>query len=175
MGTRRDDLAGPPVHLAAMAPVHWPAVLAIYEAGIATGNATLERQAPDWERWNAEHRSDCRLVAVQGERVVGWVALSPFSSRATYAGVAWLSVYVAPEAQGRGVGRQHMEAVVAASEQAGIWTLVSGILPENAASLALHERAGFRRIGVQQRLGRDSAERWRDVVLLERRSTVVEQ
>ena len=164
----------PAVRLEAMTPDHWPAVRAIYEAGIATGNATLERQAPDWERWNAGHRPDCRLVAIEGERVVGWVALSPFSSRTTYAGVAWLSVYVAPEAQGRGVGRQLVEAVIAASEEAGIWTLVSGIFPENTASLTLHDRAGFRRIGVQRRLGRDAAERWRDVVLLERRSTTVQ-
>lgn len=174
MDTGREDGAGQVVQLVAMSPGHWPVVLAIYEAGIASGNATLERQAPDWERWDAGHRSDCRLVAMDGERVVGWVALSPFSSRATYAGVAWLSVYVAPAAQGRGVGRQLMEAVIVASEEAGIWTLTSGILPENAASLALHERAGFRIVGVQKRLGRDAAGDWRDVVLLERRSSQVE-
>lgn len=159
------------VRVERMRPGHWPAVRAIYQAGIATGNATLETDAPEWEGWDAGHRPDCRLVAVDGDRVLGWVALAPYSSRAVYAGVAWLSVYVAPDAQRRGIGRLLIEAAVAASEEAGIWTLTVGILTENVASLALHERAGFRRIGVQRRLGRDVAERWRDVVLMERRST----
>ncbi|MDP9484155.1 MAG: N-acetyltransferase family protein [Chloroflexota bacterium] len=158
------------VRVERMRPGHWPAVQSIYQAGIATGNATLEREAPDWEGWDAGHRPDCRFVAVDGDRVLGWVALSPFSSRTVYTGVAWVSVYVAPDAQRRGIGRSLVEAVVEASEEAGIWTLMAGILPENGASLALHERAGFRRIGVQRRLGRDAGERWRDVVLMERRS-----
>ena len=158
------------VQVERMRPGHWPAVRSIYESGIATGNATLERDAPDWEGWDAGHRPDCRLVAVDGDRVLGWIALSPYSARTVYAGVAWLSVYVTPDAQRRGIGRQLLEAAIEASEEAGIWTLMAGILPENAASLALHERAGFRRIGVQRRLGRDVAERWRDVVLMERRS-----
>lgn len=153
-----------------MRPGHWPAVHAIYEAGIATGNATLERQAPEWDAWDAGHRPDCRLVAVDGDRVLGWVALSHYSTRTVYAGVAWLSVYVASDAQRRGIGRRLVEAAVEASEAAGVWTLMAGILPENVASLALHERAGFRRIGIQRRFGRDAAGRWRDVVLLERRS-----
>ena len=153
-----------------MRPGHWPAVRSIYESGIATGNATLERDAPDWEGWDAGHRRDCRLVAVDGDRVLGWIALSPYSARTVYAGVAWVSVYVTPDAQHRGIGRQLLEAAIEASEEAGIWTLMAGILPENVPSLALHERAGFRRIGVQRRLGRDALERWRDVVLMERRS-----
>ena len=158
------------VRVERMRPGHWPAVRSIYEAGIATGNATLERQAPEWEGWDAGHRPDCRLVAVDGDRVLGWVALAPYSTRTVYAGVAWLSVYVAPDAQRRGIGRRLVEAAVEASEEAGVWTLMAGILPENVASLALHERAGFRRIGIQRRFGRDAAERWRDVVLMERRS-----
>lgn len=158
------------VQVERMRPGHWPAVRSIYESGIATGNATLERDAPDWEGWDAGHRPDCRFVAVDGDRVLGWIALSPYSPRTVYAGVAWLSVYVTSDAQRRGIGRQLLEAAIEASEEAGIWTLMAGTLPENAASLALHERAGFRRIGVQRRLGRDAAERWRDVVLLERRS-----
>jgi L-amino acid N-acyltransferase YncA len=162
------------VAIEAMRPEHWQAVRAIYAAGIATGDATLEREAPDWERWDAGHRQDCRFVARDGEHILGWVALSPYSTRVTYAGVAWLSVYVAPEEQGRGIGRQLVDAAIAASEEAGVWTLLSGILPENAASLALHERAGFRIVGVQRRLGRDATERWRDVVQLERRSTTVD-
>jgi phosphinothricin acetyltransferase len=161
------------VRVERMRPGHWPAVRSIYEAGIATGNATLERDAPDWESWDAAHRSDCRLVAVDGDRVLGWVALAPYSSRTVYEGVAWLSVYVTPDAQRRGIGRRLLEAVVEASEEAGIWTLMAGILPENLASLALHERAGFRRIGVHRRLGRDASARWRDVVLMERRGSAI--
>ena len=122
------------------------------------------------DAWNAGHRADCRFVAVDGDRVLGWVALSPYSARSVYQGVAWSSVYVAPDARGRGVGRALVEAVIEASETAGAWSLLVGILPENGASLALHRRLGFRRIGVQRRLGRDLADRWRDVVLMERRS-----
>lgn len=152
-----------------MRPGHWPAVRAIYEAGIGSGNATLEREVPEWEAWTAGHRPDGRFVAVDGDRVLGWIALAPYSGRQVYEGVAWLSVYVAPDAQGRGVGRALMEALIESAEEAGIWTLMAGILPENVASLALHRRAGFRRIGVQRRLGQDAAGRWRDVVLMERR------
>lgn len=159
------------VRVERMRPGHWPAIRSIYQAGIATGNATLERDAPDWEGWDAGHRPDCRLVAVDGDRVLGWVALSPYSTRTVYDGVAWLSVYVTTDAQRRGIGRGLVEAAIEASEEAGIWTLMAGILPENVASLALHERAGFRRVGVQRRLGRDVVDRWRDVVLMERRSS----
>ena len=157
------------VRIERMRPGHWPAVRSIYQAGIATGNATLEREAPEWDGWNAGHRVDCRFVAVDGDRVLGWIAVSPYSARSVYEGVAWLSVYVAPDAQGRGIGRALVEALVEAAEDAGVWTLLAGILPENSASLALHSRAGFRRIGVQRRLGRDTTGRWRDVVLMERR------
>ena len=157
------------VRIERMRPGHWPAVQAIYEAGIATGNATLEPTAPEWDTWDRGHRTESRFVAVDGDRVLGWVALAPYSSRAVYAGVAWLSVYVATDAQGRGIGRALVEAAVEAAETAGLWTLMAGILPENVASLALHRRAGFRRIGVQRRLGRDRVGRWRDVILLERR------
>ena len=157
------------VRIERMRPGHWPAVRAIYDAGIASGNATLEREVPEWEVWNASHRPDGRFVAVDGDRVLGWIALAPYSGRRVYEGVAWLSVYVAPDAQGRGVGRALMEALVETADEAGIWTLMAGVLPENAASLALHRRAGFRRIGVQRRLGQDATGRWRDVLLLERR------
>jgi L-amino acid N-acyltransferase YncA len=151
-----------------------PAVLAIYIEGIATGNATLETAAPDWGRWNASHRRDCRLVARDGAgQVVGWTALGRYSTREVYAGVAWESVYVDEAVWGLGVGSALLAALVPVSEAAGVWTLLAGVLAENRASLALHERAGFRRIGVHQRMGRDVTGRWRDVVLLERRSTIV--
>ncbi len=147
-----------------------PAVLEIYIQGIATGNATLETAAPDWGKWHAGHRRDCRLVARLDNRVVGWTALGRYSTRDVYAGVAWESVYVDEAARGRGVGSALLAALVLASEAAGVWTLLAGVLAENGPSLALHERAGFRRIGVQERIGRDIAGQWRDIVFLERRS-----
>jgi len=152
----------------------WPEVRRIYQDGIATGDATLEREAPDWDHFDRSHRHDCRLVARLGADgpVLGWVALSAASARRVYSGVAWESVYVAEDARGRGVGRALLEAVIVESELAGLWTLQAGVLAENAASLALHERVGFRVIGVQRALGQDRTGRWRDVVLLERRSAL---
>jgi L-amino acid N-acyltransferase YncA len=161
------------VRIEPMRPGHWPSVRTIHEAGILAGNATIEREpAADWTTWSEAHRPDCRLVALDRDEVLGWVALAPYSGRRVYAGVAWLSVYVAPEAQGRGIGGALLAAVIEASEEAGIWTLQSGILVENAASLAIHRAAGFRRVGVSERLGRDRTGRWRDVVLMERRSAL---
>jgi phosphinothricin acetyltransferase len=154
---------------------HWPAVRRIYAEGIATGDATLEREAPDWSHFDHSHPPDCRLVARDeaGGAIVGWTALGGYSARKVYGGVAWESVYVASGARGRGVGRALLEALIRGSEAAGFWTVLAGVLSENGASLALHERVGFRRIGVQHRLGQDAHGRWRDVVLLERRSEVV--
>jgi L-amino acid N-acyltransferase YncA len=164
------DDAASAIRIEPMTADDGPAVLEIYAQGIATGNATLETAVPAWPRWNAGHRRDCRFVARIDGRVVGWTALSRYSARDVYAGVAWESVYVDAAAQGRGVGRALLTGLVAASEAAGVWTLLAGVLVENAASLALHEATGFRRIGVQERLGRDAAGQWRDVFLLERRS-----
>ena len=164
------DLDGPGIRIEEMTPDDGPAVLEIYIQGIATGNATLETAAPDWGKWHASHRRDCRLVARIDDRVVGWTALGRYSTREVYAGVAWESVYVDEAARGRGVGRALLEALVPASEEAGVWTLLAGVLAENRASLALHERAGFRQIGVQERIGRDIAGQWRNVIFLERRS-----
>ena len=161
-----------PSALRPLAPSDWPAARAIYEAGIATGRATFETKAPDWAAWDAAHLAHARLVAEIDGRVVGWAALSPVSGRCVYAGVAEVSVYVAPEAQGRGVGRLLLAGLVGASEAAGIWTLQAGIFPENAASVALHERCGFRVVGRRERLGQLGG-RWQDVLLLERRSPVV--
>src|SRR4051794_8835900 len=147
-----------------------PAVLDIYGQGIAAGTATFETVVPEWRAWTASHRRDCRLVAHLDGRVVGWTAIARYSSRDVYAGVAWESVYVDEAARGRGVGLALLRALIPGSEAVGIWTLIAGVQANNAASLALHERAGFRRIGVQERIGRDASGVWRDVVLLERRS-----
>ena len=156
----------------ALRPDDWPAVRAIYQAGIATGEATFETAVPEWDAWDAGHLPDHRLVARRDGRVVGWTALAPVSDRCAYAGVAEDSIYVAPEAQGRGVGRALLAAVVASAEQGGIWTVQTGIFPENQASVRLHQACGFRVVGVRERLGRLHG-RWRDVLLLERRSPVI--
>lgn len=147
----------------------WPAVRAIYEAGIATGNATFETTAPAWEAWDTAHLPGHRLVAEDGGQVLAWTALAPVSDRCVYAGVAEDSIYVAPEAHGRGIGRALLAAVVASAERDGIWTVQTGIFPENQASVRLHQACGFRVVGVRERLGRLHG-RWRDVLLLERRS-----
>jgi phosphinothricin acetyltransferase len=150
----------------------WNAVCAIYEDGIATGNATFEQSAPAWEKWDAGHLATCRLVARAGNEVLGWAALSPVSGRCVYAGVAEVSVYVAARARNQKLGSRLLAALVAASENAGIWTLQAGIFPENVPSIELHKRCGFRVIGTRERLGCMNG-RWRDVVLMERRSAIV--
>ncbi|MFI7491748.1 GNAT family N-acetyltransferase [Micromonospora echinaurantiaca] len=148
-------------------------VLAIYQAGLDGGNASFETVAPTWTAFDTGRLPAHRFVAVDGDdTVLGWVAVTPTSTRAVYAGVVEHSIYVDPAAQGRGVARLLLDTLVASTEAAGIWTIQSGIFPENAASLALHERAGFRVIGVRERVGRHHG-RWRDVVLLERRSPVI--
>ena len=162
------------MRISQMTPTDWPAVRAIYETGIATGHATFQTAAPEWEAWDAGHLRSCRIVAHDdSNKVSGWAALSAVSSRPVYAGVCEVSVYVAPEARGRGVGRELLEALITAAEADGRWTLQAGIFPENAASLALHERCGFRIVGRRERLGRLHGV-WRDVLLLERRSAAVE-
>jgi len=156
-----------------LAAAHWPAVRAIYEAGIATGQATFTTEAPTWEAWEAGHLAHSRLVATDAAgQVLGWAALSPVSSRRVYAGVAEVSIYIAAEARGLGVGRQLLAALVAASEQHGLWTLQAGIFSENAASLALHAGQGFRTVGRRERIGQLRGQ-WHDTLLLERRSAVV--
>jgi len=150
----------------------WNAVRSIYEEGIATGNSTFEQEAPSWERWDSGHLPSCRLVARAGADVLGWAALSPVSSRCVYAGVADVSIYVAARARNQKVGSQLLAALVVASESTGIWTLQAGIFPENKSSLELHKRFGFRTVGTRECLGCMNG-RWRDVVLMERRSRVV--
>lgn len=150
----------------------WPAVRQIYWEGIQTGHATFEEQPPEWAAWDTAHLQACRLVARIDGTVVGWAALSPVSSRRVYAGVAEVSIYVSEKARGQGVGRRLLQALIDASEQEGFWTLQSGVFPENTASVALHQKLGFRVVGRRERIGRLHGV-WRDVLLLERRSPVV--
>jgi phosphinothricin acetyltransferase len=147
----------------------WESVRAIYIQGIATGNATFAKTAPEWEAWDADHLLSSRLVAREYGKVLGWAALTPYSRRKVYAGVAEVSVYVAETARGRGIGAALLSELVAESEATGIWTLQAGIFPENVASIHLHKQFGFRVVGTRERIGYMDG-RWRDVVLMERRS-----
>jgi phosphinothricin acetyltransferase len=151
---------------------HAGAVLAIYQAGIEEGNATFETRPPGWAEFTAARLPAHRFVATTGGQVAGWVAASAVSGRCVYAGVVEHSVYVHPAARGRGIGRRLLEALIASTEAAGIWTIQSGIFPENTASLAVHRAAGFRVVGARERIGQHHG-RWRDVVLIERRSPAV--
>jgi phosphinothricin acetyltransferase len=150
----------------------WEAVAEIFRQGIATGDATFETAVPQWEEWDRAHLAEGRIVAREGERVVGWAALSPVSSRCVYGGVAEVSVYVAARAWGQGIGKALLSALIEASEAAGIWTLQAGIFPENVPSIHLHRACGFRQVGIRERLGQLNGV-WRDVVLVERRSSAV--
>ena len=145
----------------------------IYSQGIESGNATFETEVPGWESWDAARSPECRLVAEAGGEVVGYAALSPVSGRCVYDGVREAKIYIAAVARGRGVGSRLLRRLVAESEAHGIWTLQAGIFPENAASIRIFEKCGFRVLGTHERLGRFHDGRWRDVVLMERRSGVV--
>jgi phosphinothricin acetyltransferase len=157
-----------------MLPGHASRVLKIYQAGIDGGNATFETEVPSWERFFAGKLHDHCFVALEGERVVGWVTLTAYSAaRSAYRGVAEESVYVHPEAQGRGIGRALLDTAITSSERAGFWTLLAGIFPENVGSIRLHEALGFRLIGIQERIGVhvfEGSTRFRDVARYERRS-----
>ncbi len=171
MSGMADRARRPTVRIEALTVADWPAVRRIHAEGIATGDATLEREPPDWDHFDRSHRHDCRLVARSNDgTVIGWTALTAFSSRRVYVGVAWESIYVTEAARGHGVGGALLRALNRDAEAAGLWTLMAGVLSENTVSRALHARVGFREIGVQRALGQDPAGRWRDVVLLERRS-----
>jgi phosphinothricin acetyltransferase len=150
----------------------WGKVKLIYEKGIATGNATFQNSAPSWEEWNSSHLESCRIVAEEDGKVAGWAALTPVSSRCVYAGVAEVSVYVDPAFPGKGIGFALLDCLVNLSEAEGIWTLQAGIFPENIASLRIHEKAGFRILGVREKIGKQDGI-WRDTVLLERRSKII--
>jgi phosphinothricin acetyltransferase len=155
-----------------MSPADRDQVHRIYLEGISTGHATFETDAPDWEKWNAGHLHNCRLIVKAGEDVIGWAALSPVSSRRVYSGVAEVSVYVSGNFRGRGIGQALLESLIECSEEHGIWTLQAGILTDNVSSRQLHERCGFREVGRRERIGKLNGT-WRDVVLLERRSKKV--
>lgn len=153
-------------------PADWPAVAEIYAQGIAAGDATFETEVPSWERWHESRHERCRIVADEDGVVVGFAAVSPVSKRPAYAGVAEVMVYVAEGARGRGVGGRLMRELVARTEAEGFWTLQASIFPENVASIRAHERVGFRVLGRRERIARFHDGRWRDTVVMERRSAV---
>jgi len=155
-----------------MSEKSWEAVRGIYNAGIATKNATFQSEAPEWEAWDQSHRKDCRLIALVNDQIAGWAALSNVSSRCVYDGVAEVSIYIDTAFRGMGIGDQLMKRLIKESERQGIWTLQSGIFPENEASIALHLKNGFRILGTREKIGKMD-NRWRDTITLERRSKVV--
>jgi phosphinothricin acetyltransferase len=155
-----------------MQPDDWRAVRDIYAEGIATGDATFEPEPPSWEKWDSGHLPVCRLVARSSGEVLGWVALSRVSDRCVYGGVAEVSLYVRAAARRQGVGKVLIQALIKASEAADIWTLQGGVFPENAASIGVLKRCGFREVGRRERLGQMNGD-WRDVLLFERRSDTV--
>jgi L-amino acid N-acyltransferase YncA len=166
------QISAPPVTLRPLSEDDWPAVAEIYWDGMRDGLATFETEVPRWESWNSSHLRDHRLVAELLGEVVGWAALAPASRRRCYAGVVENSVYVARDARGLGIGRALLDELIARSEAAGIWMIQTSIFPENRASLALHERCGFRVVGTRERIARRDGV-WRDSVFLERRSEVI--
>lgn len=151
---------------------HWESVKAIYELGIATGIATFETKAPTWETWDKSHLSFGRFVAINGEKLLGWVALSSVSDRCVYGGVAEVSIYIHPDEKGKGVGQQLLATTIAESEVNGIWTLNAAMFPENIASQKLHAKMGFRAIGYREKIGKQKGV-WKDNILMERRSKIV--
>jgi L-amino acid N-acyltransferase YncA len=172
MVSQRDISVKPHVITRLLELADWPQVEAIYLDGIATGNATFETAAPTLEQWDRAHLPFARLVAVNGDTIAGWAALSPVSQRCVYGGVAEVSVYVSGNFRGTGVGRKLLQALIVSSEENGIWTLQAGMFPENAGSLALHRSCGFRDVGRRERIGKLNGV-WRDTILLERRSAKV--
>lgn len=160
------------IDIAPMTEEHWQIARDILAQGIATGNATFETSTPNWEEWDSRHLPTCRLVALCGDAVVGWAALSPVSSRQVYRGVAEVSVYIAEDVRGQGLGAALLAKLIEESERNGIWTLQAGILAENAASIHLHEKADFRIVGRRERIGCLQGV-WRDTILMERRSKIV--
>lgn len=167
----------PLVQVVPLQVAHWPEVRDIYAAGIATGHATFEPEPPSWAAFNASKLPAQRLVAIDSSgAVLGWAAASAVSDRCVYAGVVEHSVYVDSAVQSRGIGRALLAGLATSTEVAGIWTIQAGIFPENTASLRLHEKAGFRIVGTRRRIGKMTygplTGRWRDVIMIERRSSI---
>ena len=158
------------ITIVTMEPSHWPDVKRIYQEGIKTKQATFETEAPEWEQWNSAHLKTCRLVALEEKKVLGWAALSPVSGRCVYGGVAEVSVYLDSEARGKGLGKKMLAQLIIESEANNLWTLQSGIFPENIASVKMHTDNGFRVVGNRVRIGQLDGV-WKDTILLERRST----
>lgn len=150
----------------------WEQVAQIYQQGIQTGNATFEREVPNWNEWNKSHMPHCRIVAELNSTITGWAALSAVSNRCVYGGVAEVSVYIHPKFFGQKIGTQLLEKLILESEKQGIWTLQAGIFPENIASIKIHKKLGFREIGFRERIGKMNGV-WRNTILLERRSNIV--
>ena len=158
------------MQIRSMIPSDWPGVSDIYRDGIATGNATFQQSIPSWEEWDGAHVQSSRIVAVEGEKICGWAALTPVSGRCVYAGVGEVSVYVAASERGKGIGGELLRQLIVESEQNGFWTLQAGIFPENITSIRMHEQAGFRIVGRREKIGRLDGI-WRDTILLEKRSS----
>lgn len=165
---------GPQTRIAPMRPEHATQVLKIYQLGIDEGDATFETEAPTWEKFDSTKLPEHRFVALGHQnQVLGWIAVVPVSDRCAYTGVVEHSVYVHPDTRGQGIGLALLTALLNSTDAAGIWTIQSGIFPENTASLTLHHKAGFRTIGTRERIGRHH-QRWRDVILIERRSPTIQ-
>jgi phosphinothricin acetyltransferase len=155
-----------------MLPEHWPKVSKIYKEGILTGIATFEKEIPGWEDWDSDHLKVCRIIAIINEDIVGWAALSPVSSRCVYGGIGEVSVYVSQEFRGNHIGEILLRKLIADSEKNELWTIQSGIFPENIASIKLHEKVGFRKIGYREKIGELDGI-WKDNILFERRSKLI--
>lgn len=151
----------------------WQEVSSIYKQGIDTGKATFQNCIPEYREWDSGHIKECRIVAVENEKIAGWTALSKVSSRCVYGGVAEVSIYIAAGSRGKGIGKALLKYLVSESEKAGFWMLQSGIMEDNAASLRLHETCGFRKVGLREKIGKDCTGKWRSTVLMERRSRTV--
>lgn len=157
------------VHIEKMEDSHWPEVSEIYKEGIQTAMATFETEIPSWDQWDKNHIDTCRIVAKRGDQILGWAALSEVSSRCVYGGVAEISIYVAEKSRGFKIGEKLLNHLIIESERNGFWTLQSGIFPENTASLKLHKKAGFRKIGYREKIGQLNGV-WKDNILMEKRS-----
>lgn len=161
------------IQIEALTKNDWDVVRSIYLEGIATGEATFEKDPPSFEEWDSSHLPDCRIIARRGNQIVGWAALSPVSNRCVYRGVAEVSIYIAASSRGEGIGKILLDALIKASEETGIWILESSMFPENESSIRLHKSCGFREVGFREKIGELDG-KWRNTILMERRSKVID-